>query len=232
MASRESGEQLSLHIADGEPAGALPHRLQPMQPLQGDAPFDDPEWFFEPWWPGTPALAYIEAGALQLHTEHLADPLESFRELESIVPQFPAGNLIVAGTLLVLDNEGRPDGELLRRRLASPRSRSGSPAMVCSDLLYARGRSLLTLPFEERRGRLARQLSDGDRCVVSRGLRGEGLTLAQAVSSMGLHEISARLLSARYRPGQQDGSWLRLPVIEIPVIPTRPLLALLQRLPL
>jgi hypothetical protein len=90
----------------------------------------------------------------------------------------------------------------------------------------------LTRPFEERRQRLVRQLTDGDRCVMSRGLRGEGTTLAEAVASMGIGEISARLLSALYRPGTQDPSWLRLPVVETPVVPTRPLLALLQRLPL
>jgi hypothetical protein len=68
--------------------------------------------------------------------------------------------------------------------------------------------------------------------VVSRGLRGEGIMLAEAITSMGLTEISARLLSGRYRPGARDESWLRVPVVETPTVPTRPLLTLLQRLPL
>jgi len=64
-------------------------------------------------------------------------------------------------------------------------------------------------------------------------LRGrDGRTLAEAVASMGLAEISARRLAARYRPGVRDESWLRLPVVESPVTPTRPLLTLLQRLPI
>ncbi len=103
---------------------------------------------------------------------------------------------------------------------------------MASDLLYDLGSSLLALPFEERRARLGGVLTDTERTVVSRGLRGEGSTLAEAVASMGLAEISARLLAARYRPGVRDDNWLRVPVVESPAKETRPLLALLQRLPL
>lgn len=232
-AKGRSGEQLSFSIVEREAAGGLP-QLRPMLPLAAEAPFDDPEWFFEPWWAGASVLLYLEAGQLRLQTEHLADPLQAFPELRGIGRHFADEGLIVEGALLVLDEEGRPDSDLLRRRLAAEGAgdRRGQPAIVCSDLLYERGLSLLGLPFQRRRDRLAAQLTDGERVVISRGLRGEGLTLADALASMGLHEISARQLSARYRPGQQDAAWLRLPVSETPARHARPLLAVLQRLPL
>jgi hypothetical protein len=56
--------------------------------------------------------------------------------------------------------------------------------------------------------------------------------MAEAIMALGLTEISARLLTARYRPGTRDVSWLRVPVIEAPAADTRPLLTLLQRLPI
>lgn len=229
--SRGGAEQLSLEIEASAATDGLPD-LRPMLPQAADAPFDDPDWFFEPWWPGASALAYLDSGRIRLQIGHLADPLDAFPELAAIGGQFRADRLIVEGSLLVLDDEGRPDAELLRRRLADIGARDGSPAFVASDLLHLGSRPLLSVPFEERRDQLTRQLTDGEHCVVSRGLRGEGLTLAEAVSSMGFGEISARLLAGRYRPGQRDESWLRVPVIEAPVVPTRPLLALLQRLPL
>jgi len=231
MVARHASQQLSLDIAD-TPAGSLPRRLRPAVPTAGSAPFDDTDWFFEPWWPGSIVLAYIGDEGVRLQAEHLADPLAVFPELAAIDRQFGASGMIVEGTLLALDDEGRPDAELLRRRLAADESAGGQPAIVASDLLYVGGRPLLGQPFDERRARLTRLLSDGDHCVVSRGLRGEGVTLAAAAASMGIHEISARLLTAPYRAGQQDGSWLRLPVTETPAKQTRPLLALLQRLPL
>jgi hypothetical protein len=73
---------------------------------------------------------------------------------------------------------------------------------------------------------------DGDACVVGRGLRTDGTTLAEAAAAMGMTEISARRLSARYRPGVSDDAWRRLPVAEEASAPARPFLALLQRLPL
>jgi len=231
MAARQSGEQLSLRISEPQEAIRLP-TLRPMLPIPGDAPFDDPDWFFEPWWPGASVLLYVQPSHLRLLTEHLADPLHVFPELETVASQFADSGLIVEGALLVLDDEGRPDAELLRRRLAADAAGEGQAAIVASDLLYERGRSLLALPFEQRRARLTRQLTDGERCVISRGLRGEGLTLADALASMGLGEISARMLSARYRPGQQDAGWLRLPLSEAPATHARPLLAVLEKLPL
>ncbi|MGZ8813643.1 MAG: hypothetical protein ACXWZI_06575, partial [Mycobacterium sp.] len=205
---------------------------RPMVPLRGEAPFDDPDWFFEPWWPGTPALAYVEDFQLRLQVEHLADPMAAFPELAAIGAQFADDQVIVDGTLLVLDAEGKPDADLLRRRLADPTTRAGTPAYVVSDLLYDLARPVTSRPFGERRQRLSSLLEDGDQCVVSRGVRGEGTTLADAITSMGLSELSARLLSGPYRSGTSDETWLRVPLVETPAAPTRPLLALIQRLPL
>ncbi len=224
-------EQLPLQI-DSTERRVIPMRLKPMLPAMGDAPFDDPAWFFEPWWPGASALAYIDDFRVRLDIEHLADPLAAFPELAAMGEDFAHDQVIVEGALLVLDDEGRPDQEMLRHRLSEPGSRDGTPAFVVSDLLYDLGESLLELPFEERRARLAEALTDTPRAVVSRGFKGEGTTLAEAILSMGLTEISARQLSGRYRPGVRVDSWLRVPVVETPAAPTRPLLTLLQRLPL
>jgi len=74
-------------------------------------------------------------------------------------------------------------------------------------------------------------LRDGDRCVVSHALRGEGTLLAEALGRFGLEGLSARRLASRYRGGRAGDAWLRLPIV--PSVPTeRPRLALIQRLPL
>jgi len=204
-----------------------------MLPVVGIRPFDDEDWFFEPWWPGASTLVYVEEGRVRLQTEHLADPLVAFPELVAIADQFRDDGLIVEGALLVLDDDGRPDEELLRARLAGDVDRRGVAALVASDLLYASGQSQMELPFDERRARLLRVFVDGDHGVVSRGLAGEGTTLAEAVGPMGVLEISARLRGAAYRPGSSDESWLRIPITPEPAqVRTRPLLAVLQRLPL
>ena len=226
-------EQLTLPLPTwAVPEHALPPSLRPMLASAGDAPFDSDSYFFEPWWPGARAFAFVERDRFHIQADQLSDPLAVFPELGVMRGQLDTDGVVLDGTLLVLDEEGRPDRELLRRRLAEPDFQRGSGAFVASDLLWSSGKSLIADSFETRRRRLSAVLRDGDRCVVSRGLRGEGVTLAAAVASMGLDAISARRLAAPWKSGDAGMDWLRLPVTETPAASTRPLLVLLQRLPL
>jgi bifunctional non-homologous end joining protein LigD len=230
--ARGSADQLALPLEPEAGAGRLPVRIEPMRAARADAPFDDDDYFFEPWWPGARTFAFVEGDRLRLQTEHLGNPLGIFPELGVIATQLLADGVVLDGTLLVLDAEGRPDSDLLRRRLGEAGALGGTGAFVASDLLWVDGSSLADQPFERRRQRLGAILRDGDLCVASRGLRGEGVTLASAVASMGIDAVSARCLDGRWRPGDAGDDWLRLPVNETPAAETRPLLVLLQRLPL
>jgi bifunctional non-homologous end joining protein LigD len=224
-------EQLDLPIptATGSP---LPSRIIPMQPTAGVAPFDDPAFLFEPWWPGVRAHAWVDGGRLvRLRAEGLADALSAFGELEDELPErLMEDGAVLDGWLLALDEGGWLDTELLRRRLTGD-PRAGRPAFVASDLLWAGGVDLTRRAFRARRERLESVLLDGDRCVVSHGLRGEGTLLAEALARFGLEAISARRLDARHRAGPADDAWLRVPIRPAPS-PERPRLALIQRLPL
>lgn len=232
-------EQLPLSIEVGAegaraPNGTdrLPARIAPMHPSPGFAPFDDPDYLFEPWWPGVRALAWVEHGALtRLQAEGLADALAAFGELAEELPgRLMEDGVILDGWLLVLDDGGWLDAELLRRRLAGDR-RAGRPAFVATDLLAAGGVPWTRRPFAARRAHLESILLDGDRCVVSHALRGEGTLLAEALARFGLEAISARRLDARHRGGPAGDAWLRVPVAPT-LRPERPRLALIQRLPL
>ncbi|MGQ0607949.1 MAG: hypothetical protein ACT4OQ_05760 [Chloroflexota bacterium] len=225
------GDQLDLSIpaADG---GRLPARVAPMQPTEGVAPFDDPAYLFEAWWPGIRTQAWIDdARLIRLRAEGMADALTAFGELVDELPErLMEDGVVLDGWLLALDEGGWLDTGLLRRRLAGDR-RAGRPAFVASDLLWSGGEDWQRRPFATRRERLEAVLLDGDRCVVSHALRGEGTLLAEALGRFGLDAISARRLDARYRAGGAGEAWLRLPLVPEPVT-ERPRLALIQRLPL
>jgi ATP-dependent DNA ligase len=226
------GEQLGLPI---EPAGAperLPSRIAPMQPSAGVAPFDDPAYLFEPWWPGARAMAWVEDHRLvRLEAAGLADALVTFAELADELPErLMDDGVVLDGWLLALDEGGWLDTDLLRRRLAGDR-RAGRPAFVATDLLWSGGVTWRRRSFAARRRRLADVLLDGDRCVVSHALPGEGILLAEALGRFGIEGISARRLDARHRSGPAGDAWLRLPVRPAEIV-ERPRLALIQRLPL
>jgi bifunctional non-homologous end joining protein LigD len=226
------GDQLDLSIPTAGGGGRLPARVAAMQPGEGFAPFDDPAYLFEPWWPGIRAQAWIEGGHLiRLRAEGLADALTAFSELSEELPErLMEDGVLLDGWLLALDEGGWLDTDLLRRRLSGDRQ-AGRPGFVASDLLWTNGIDLQRRSFDVRRRRLEAVLRDGDRCVVSHALRGEGTLLAEALARFGLNAISARRLDARYRAGNAGDAWLRVP-LEPDLVTERPRLALIQRLPL
>jgi bifunctional non-homologous end joining protein LigD len=224
------GDQLDLSIPAGA-GGGLPDRIGPMQATPGVAPFDDPAYLFEPWWPGVRALAWVEGGRLvRLRAEGLADAMTAFAELGDELPELLVEDgVVLDGWLLALDEGGWLDTGLLRRRLAGDPT-AGRPGFVAADLLYSGGDPWGRRRFSARRRRLESVLRDGDRCVVSHALPGEGTLLAEALARFGLESLSARRLDARYRAGSAGEAWLRIPIA--PVTGTeRPRLALIQRLP-
>ena len=227
------GVQLPLSIdpEPPDPKGRLPQRITPMQPTLGGAAFDDPDYVFEPWWPGTRSIAFVERGRVRLQAEQFGDPLENFpdlAELRSLRDEV----LILDGTILVLDRHGTPDSRLLRRRLRDPGFTEGRPAFVAADLLHHGEDSLLAVPYRQRRERLQKLLRGVESWIASRGFAGEGKTVADAMAEMGMEAISARRLTAAYRSGPAGDAWFRLPIVDTRPPGVRPTLSVIQKLPL
>ena len=208
-----------------------------MRPTDGPGPFDDPAYYFEPWWPGVRVLAFVEDRRLRLQAEELADVRGTFPELERMAGQVKAEAAIVEGVVLVLDRSGRPDPTLMRRRLAGGGDGAGCAAFVATDLLRADARRTTSWGFVRRRQRLAEMLHEDAWLVVSRGYPGEGHVLAAAAAELGFAALSAHRIDAPYRSGPAGDTWLRLPMVPSGALgfaerrlPT--ILAVFSRLPL
>jgi bifunctional non-homologous end joining protein LigD len=167
---------------------------------------------------------------LRLQVEGLADALAAFPEITELPGQLNEDGVVLDGTLLVLDEDGRPDPALLRGRLDGG-GLPGRAAYVASDLLWAGGEPVTRRSFRVRRRWLEAVLEPGDRATVGRGYQGDGTLVAEALASLGIDGLSARHLEARYRSGPAGGAWLRAPITPAEPRP-RPTLALILRLPL
>ncbi len=227
------GEQLHLVLGDGPPAGRLPDRIAPMLASHGVTPFDDQGHFFEPWWPGARAFAFAEAGRLRIQTDHLADPLATFPEL--------AGDRWSAHR-----GRGHPRRDAARAgRRGTPGRRAPAPATGRSGGLRRRGgvrgigpavgRGSASHPAAVRGAPLAAGHRPARRAPVRRQSRAPRRG-RDARGSGGVDGPLGHLRSpshdSRYHPGDAGEDWLRLPVVETPAPQTRPLLVLLNRLPL
>lgn len=239
-------DQLSLSLS-GDVA-RLPRSLRPMQPKPADAAFDSDEHVFEPRWGGRRALAFIEPdGArgprLRLLDElgrDLAPHLPELAGIPDLVGRLPA---ILDGEIVIPDKDGRMDEDALVGRIAHGSKIDSTPVYLVFDLLWVAGRPIIAQPLMRRREQLARLVRPSPELVVLPGVVREGMDLYFAVAQQGLRGVMARHLRSPYLPGRQSELWrsiatqpgeIPLHLVAEPVAApaSRPVLALIQRLPL
>lgn len=240
-------DQLSLSLTGDQ--ARLPRSLRPMLPKPADAAFDSDEHMFEPRWGGRRALAFIEpngeAGGprLRLIDENgrdLAPQLPELATLPDLVGDQPA---ILDGEIVMPDKIGRMDEDALVARLADGLKTETTPVYLAFDLLWAGGRPIIAQPLLRRRERMAKIVHPSAELVILPGVVRDGMDLYFAVVQQGLGGVMARHLRSPYLPGRRSELWRwiasrpgEMPLHVVPDQVTapqaRPVLALIQRLPL
>ena len=240
--------QLDLDLA-GDVA-RLPRSLRPMLARPVGEAFDSPEHLFEPRWGGRRTLAFIDSGRsgrearLRLIDDNghdLAPRLPELWSLPDLVGDLPA---ILDGEVVIPDAWGRLDEAALRSRLAGGTATASAPVFLVFDVPWIAGRPIIAQPLARRVEHLARVVRASPELVVIPGLVGDGLDLYAAVVQQGLAGIMARHLRSPYLPGRRSDLWrwisARPGARPLHVVPPdtleaaspRPVLALIQRLPL
>ena len=240
-------DQLSLSLTGDQ--ARLPRSLRPMMPKPADAAFDSDEHMFEPRWGGRRALAFIEpnreAGGprLRLIDENgrdLAPQLPELATLPDLVGDQPA---ILDGEIVMPDKIGRMDEDALVARLADGLKTETTPVYLAFDLLWAGGRPIIAQPLLRRREHMAKIVRPSAELVILPGVVRDGMDLYFAVAQQGLRGVMARHLRSPYLPGRRSELWRwiasqpgEMPLHVVPdaiaAPPFRPVLALIQRLPL
>jgi len=240
-------DQLSLSLTgDG---ARLPRSMRPMMPRPVDAAFDSDEHVFEPRWGGRRALAFIESDRhgrgprLRLLDENgrdLAAYLPELATLPDLVGELP---VILDGEIVIPDKVGRMDDEALVARISDGQTTGSTPVYLAFDVLWLGGRPIIAQPLLRRREHLARIVRAAPELVVLPGVVRDGLDLYFAVAQQGLRGVMARHVRSPYLPGRRSELWrwiaaqageMPLHVLPDPVATpqSRPVLALIQRLPL
>jgi len=240
-------DQLNLSLTGDQ--ARLPRTLRPMLAKPADTAFDSDEHMFEPRWGGRRVLAFIEPDAsagrprLQLIDDDgrdLAPMLPELAIMADLVGDLPA---ILDGEVVVPDKVGRMDEDALVARLADGVKTDSTPVYLAFDLLWAGGRPIIAQPLVRRRERLAKAVTATSELVILPGVVRDGLDLYFAVAQQGLRGVMARHLQSPYLPGRRSELWrwiasrpgeMPLHAVPDPVAapPFRPVLALIQRLPL
>jgi bifunctional non-homologous end joining protein LigD len=218
---RTAGKDWMIHRMD--PAAdpdrqPMPERLVPMLARpSSDIPRPESEWSFEVKWDGIRALAYVRPGRLRLESRNLREITDSYPEVRGLLRDLGMREAVLDGEIVAFDDSGRPSFERLQRRMhvtaaASVKRLSSSTPVVYAifDLLYLDGRSLMELPYSERRARLEELRLNGPAWRVPAVHVGDGARLLEATQAQGLEGVVAKRLGSYYEPGRRSGAWLKV----------------------
>jgi bifunctional non-homologous end joining protein LigD len=196
----------------------MPKQLKPMlATLSTRLPRDEEAWAYEIKWDGVRAIAYSEGGHLRLESRNLREITSHYPELRALGPELGSTDAILDGEIVAFDEGGRPSFERLQSRmhLASEsqirRRMADTPVTyLIFDLPYLDGRTLVDLPYAERRERLDALELEGPSWQTPSHHRGEGEALRRLTEERGLEGLVAKRLDSRYLPGRRSRSWLKV----------------------
>jgi bifunctional non-homologous end joining protein LigD len=199
---------------DREP---MPDRIVPMLATLGGLPKEDGRWAYEIKWDGVRAIAYSEPGRLRFESRNLRDITASYPELSRLNRALHHHEAILDGEIVAFDEDGRPSFGRLQRRMhvarpsAAKRLSESVPVVyVIFDLLWLDGRSLMELPYEERRARLKALDLHGTHWQVPDHVVGQGEAMLAASAQQGLEGVMAKRLDCPYEPGRRARHWVKV----------------------
>jgi bifunctional non-homologous end joining protein LigD len=172
---------------------ALP-TSEPIVPVAGSPPLNDPRWIYEPKFDGFRGVLYISGRECYIRSKR-GNVLSRFRDLALRVgAELHARDAILDGEVVALDDGGRMD---FRALLAG----KGWLHYAAFDLLWLNGKDLRALPLIKRKQRLE-QLIPANNSTLSRVLAVEeqGRELYEAAQRLDLEGIVAKRRSDPYSP--------------------------------
>jgi ATP-dependent DNA ligase len=158
-------------------------------------------WAYEPKWDGFRAIAFVDGGDVHLQSRNGKPLNRYFPEL-----RFPAGRYVVDGEIVILNERGGQEFDLLGQRIHPAASRVAMLAerwparFIAFDLLARDDAALLELPFRERR----RALEE----IVDAPMDLTPFSVDPADAQPWLQHaegVIAKELDAPYRPGERTG---------------------------
>ncbi len=180
-----------------------------------EEPFSKDGWIFEVKLDGYRMRAASEDGEPILYSRKGLEYTESFPEIARAVKAIPFDGVILDGELVVLNEAGRPNFNMLQARARlgareAKRAAIEAPAtLYVFDLLAFGGYDLRKLPLVKRKEILRKILPQTGPLRYSEHFEKNGEALYEQVVKLGLEGIMAKKADSPYRSGR-SGDWLKI----------------------
>ena len=217
---RTGGRNWMIHRMDppADPEAApIPVEVAPMLARLAALPGSERGWAYEVKWDGVRAIAFVEGGRVRLQSRSMRDISSRYPEVSGLGRALGSRAAVFDGEVVAFDPDGRPDFGRLQGRmhLASEaavrrRVRDTPIAYLIFDLLWLEGRSLMGLPYAQRRERLDALELRGPAWQVPASHDDGGADLLAASRELGLEGIVAKRTDSPYEPGRRSACWLKV----------------------
>jgi bifunctional non-homologous end joining protein LigD len=173
-------------------------------------------WAYELDWPGRRAIGSVSGGRLRL-VAHQKDITSGYPEVRPLGERLAPTECVLDGVLVAFDTTGQVSREALEPRLSAP-----DPATLAGripvqflifDLLWLDGRTVLDLPYRERRELLDGLGLTGAHWQTPPYFPGGGRQALRTARAQGLPGVVAKRLASPYRPGERDGTWVAVTAV-------------------
>jgi bifunctional non-homologous end joining protein LigD len=179
-------------------------------------PVDGDQWLFELKYDGVRALALRDNDSIRIFARSGSDITGQYPEVALALRALPYQRFAIDGEIVALDDRGRPDFQLLQRRMhlrdRRDIARMSLAVPVCHyifDLLAFDKFDLRGLPLEQRKNFLARLIKGEGPLRYCEHVIGRGRDFYEAVAGAGLEGLMAKLRSSPYR-GRRGAEWVKI----------------------
>ncbi|TMH62090.1 MAG: ATP-dependent DNA ligase [Betaproteobacteria bacterium] len=195
---------------------AMPAKLEPMHAESGDAPFNRPDWMWEPKLDGYRVLAFIERQSVKLRSRRGLDLSATFPGLCAELGKQGSGSMILDGEIVAFDASGKPSfgalqerAQLKAERDIASADRNAPVAFVAFDLLHFAGINLRKALYRDRRRYLAQCLLPSPLVQLVHA-SDDGVALHAAALASGFEGVIGKRKDSRYEAGRRSASWLKV----------------------
>ncbi|NUR84166.1 MAG: DNA ligase [Nonomuraea sp.] len=184
-----------------------------MLAVSGELPADESAWAAEFKWDGIRAVAYLLGGEVRLLSRNDRDITGAYPDLVGDLAA--ERELVLDGEIVAPDATGVPDFGRLQSRM---HVRSPSRPLLATvpvyyhafDVLHLDGRSLLRLPYEERRQVLDGLELERGRVRVPPSFPGTTHAVLDVAEQQGIEGVMCKRLDSLYLPGRRTELWIKV----------------------
>lgn len=179
------------------------------------ARLDDPGMLYELKLDGVRIVARREGAKTKLVYRSSRDASKVYPEITEALAALPGGDFVVDGEIVALDASGRPDFELLQRRIAAEVSdvalarRAVPVAYLVFDALFVAGKDVRKLPVEARKDLVRAMLPARSIVTPHDGHVGMGKELYALCEQNGMEGVVGKRLGSPYRPAERTSDWIK-----------------------